>query len=157
MMAPHQLLSSYVFLLTFYLTNFASASPWVDNATSFSNAHLNSRACNPSSIVTLNTTHITIGVSAVISGENSKWEVNTNVATLLALDKINDSPDILPNVRLEALWADDASSFAHGFMSAFCLSQAGVPVVVGPTYSGATLGFGSMAGIGKVSDTSLPL
>ena len=49
---------------------------------------------------TLTSTTIEIGISAVISGPDAIWEANTNAATLLAIDEINASVDILPGISL---------------------------------------------------------
>jgi len=94
---------------------------------------------------TLTASTIEIGISAVISGPDAIWEANTNAATLLAIDEINASSDILPGVTLIPTFADDAGEYGYGFMAAWCLGQRGVPVVIGPTYSGAGLGAATIA------------
>jgi ABC-type branched-subunit amino acid transport system substrate-binding protein len=70
---------------------------------------------------------------------------NTNAATLIAIDEINANAALLPGITLVPTFADDAGEFVAGFLGALCLAERGVPVIIGSTYSDATLGLGIIA------------
>jgi branched-chain amino acid transport system substrate-binding protein len=88
---------------------------------------------------------IEIGISAVLSGGDAPGGANTNAATLLAIDMVNADTSILPDHTLVPTFADDAGEFVAGFLSGVCLADRGVPVTIGPTHSGASMGFGTIS------------
>jgi len=98
--------------------------------------------CNtlPAVEAILNSTHIEIGISAVLSGPDGAYETNSNAATILAIQEVNASPDVLPGITLIPTFTDDAGEFAYGLISVLCLGKRGVPVIHGPSYSGASIG-----------------
>ena len=103
--------------------------------------------CNtlPEGEAILNSTHIEIGISAVLSGPDGAYNTNNNAATILAIQDVNASPDVLPGINLIPTFSDDGKDFGYGFLSAFCLGKRGVPVIHGPSYSGATTGAATIA------------
>ena len=132
-----------IFSLTFVFTSGTvpgASHPECEFAsTCWSNNYIKDHSCVslPEGGAIINSTHIEIGISAVLSGGDAQWEIATNAATLLAIEEINNSNDILPGITIIPTFADDAALYIQGFLAGLCLSKRGVPVILGPTYSDA--------------------
>ena len=97
--------SSFFLLLALAASHFYSASSsslYAYDSSNLGNAYIASRMCGALSGVPLDVskTTIEIGISTVISGSNAPWETNTMAGTLLAIDEVNASDEILKGIKL---------------------------------------------------------
>mmetsp|Transcript_14045 Transcript_14045/g.28833 ORF Transcript_14045/g.28833 Transcript_14045/m.28833 type:complete len:864 (+) Transcript_14045:93-2684(+) len=146
-------LSSLLFLSPVRATVKGTLHPECEyNSTCWSNEYIREHSCQALAEggAVLNSTHIEIGISAVLSGGDAVWEISSNAATFLAIDEINNSSDILPGITIVPTFADDSAEYIKGFLSGLCLAKRSVPVIVGPQYSDGCLGAAAIASREKV-------